>query len=424
MQALWHLVAVSLLLLLEPLECSNVYAQDIESQSIHPSNTQEQICLSLRVLALEANKVPLRREIEDLAGIGWLEGFVVDPDNRDVILIGRPAPKWPTLHMDDLVVNLRNIWKGEPYPYCSLDPNPEDVRKLNQIASRTGVVNSFDQMSRLFKQIKDAWGPQRVVVGGVPRNSRHAHVMIDADYHMKKLSQGLVELKGIRSCLDIVMEDAKRQINSSDRPPIPGMSMSRFWFHVGKGQPAYQESNGIVCLEKCSVVVLTEKQRSTANGALYDSAEDDPHANEFAQELSERFQEAATLVPQYAHLENLFRLNALLRAMHFRDAANQARLDVNFWLKDYRYNKDRPMPPSWSGLANSKEVRGRVTQGGQLYEYLLFPMVCGGVSMEINLDRRNFSWTKGDEMDRLRKLVIKSRPNLGALSWSIPSNSK
>lgn len=420
---LWYLLAIGLFLL-GLLGGSSVYVQAFEAQAVHPSRTQERVCLSLRVLALEAGKVPLRKEVEGLAGIGWLEGFVVDPDNRDVILIGRPTPKWPALHLDDFVVNLRNVWRGEPHPYCSLDPRPEDLRKLSQLASGARVVNSLDQIHGLFKQIKEAWGPQSVVVGGVPRNSRHAHVMVDADYHMKKVSQGLVELNGIRSCLEIVLEDARRQIDRTGRPPMLGMSMSRFWFHVGKGEPTYQESDGIVCLDRCSVVVLTEKQRSTADGTLYDSAEDDPHANAFAQELSERFQEVATLVPQYADLENLFRLSAVLRAMHFRNAANQARLDLGFWLKHYRYNEERAMPPSLSGLANSKEARGRLTQGGLLYEYVLFPMVCGGVSMEINLDKRRFGATQRDQMDKLCKLVIGSRPDPAALSWRLPSGSK
>jgi len=375
-------------------------------------------------MALEAGKVPLRKEVENLAGIGWLEGFVVDPDNRDVILIGRPMPNWPTLHIDDLVVNMRNVWNRKDHPYCSLDPRPEDVRKLNELASQAGIVTSVDQMHGFFNRLKEAWGSQTVVVGGVPRNSRHAHVMIDADYHMKKVSQGLVQVDGIRSCLGIVLDAAKRQVDKTGRVPPLGMSMSRFWFHVGKGEPTYQESKGIVCLEKCSVVVLTEKQRSTADGVLYDSGEDDPYANTFAQELSDRFQNAATIVPEYANLENLFRLSAVLRAMRLRDAANQARLDLGFWLKDYRYKRKSAMPPSLRGLANSKEARGEFTQGGFLYQYVLFPMACGGVSMEINLDEHRFAATKGEQMNQLRELVITSRPSPGALSWQLPSTSK
>lgn len=412
------------LVLLTSLGCISAVAQAIESQTDHPSTAHERICLSMRVLANEAKKEPLHKEVESLAFIGWLEGFVVDPDNRDVVLIGRRTPKWATLHIDDLVVNMRNVWNREAHPYCSLDPRPEDIRKLNELASRAGIVTTVDQMHRFFNRLKEAWGSQSVVVGGVPRNSRHAHVMIDADYHMKKVSQGLVQVDGIRSCLDIVLDEAKRQVDKTGRVPPLGMSMSRFWFHVGKGEPTYQESKGIVCLEKCSVVVLTEKQRSTVDGILYDSVEDDPYANAFAQELSDRFQKAATIAPEYANLENLFRLSAVLRAMHLRDAANQARLDLGLWLKHYRYKRESAMPPSLRGLANFKEARGEFTQGGLLYQYVLFPMACGGVSMEINLDEHRFATTKGEQMNELRGWVIRSRPSPGALSWQLPSTSK
>lgn len=248
--------------------------------------------------------------------------------------------------------------------------------------------------------------------------------MIDADYHMKKVSQGLVQVDGIRSCLDIVLDEAKRQVVMTGRIPPLGMSMSRFWFHVGKGEPTYQESKGIVCLEKCSVVVLTEKQRSSADGMLYDSGEDDPHANAFAQELSDRFQTAATIVAEYANLENLFRLSAVLRAMHLRDAVNQARLDLGFWLKEYKYRAESAMPTSLRGLANSKEARGEFTKGEFLYQYVLFPMACGGVSMEINLDEHRFATTKGEQIYQLRELAISSRPHPDVLSWQLPSTAE
>ncbi len=73
-------------------------------------------CLSLSILARESLRDPLPREVETLAGISWIEGFLVDADGRDVILVGRAMPDRPTLHLDDLVVVLRNIWNREPPP--------------------------------------------------------------------------------------------------------------------------------------------------------------------------------------------------------------------------------------------------------------------------------------------------------------------
>jgi hypothetical protein len=388
----------------------------------HPSKVEDRMCLSLRAVALEAQKGPLSQEANRMAGIGWLEGYVLDPENQDVILIGRRAPQWPSLHLDDLAVNLRNVWEQGAQPYCSLDPRPEDVLKVNHLASQAGVMSSVDQMHEFFARLKEAWGPQTVVVGGVPKNSRHAHVMIDADYHMKKLSQGLARVDGVSSCLDVELAEAKKSIGADGQTPALGMSMSRFWFHVGTGEPTYEESEGIVCLDKCSVVVLTEKQRATADGSLVDSGGDDPHAQAFARQLSERFEQAARAVREYADLENVFRLSALVRAMHLQNATRKAGVDVRFVLKDFVCQMESPMLPSMPGLANSKEAQGTLDKGGMMYQYVLFPMVCGGVSMEMPANRTQFKKTDSARLDQLRVAVLKSRPSRNALAWPVPKS--
>ncbi|OHB56976.1 MAG: hypothetical protein A2173_09260 [Planctomycetes bacterium RBG_13_44_8b] len=391
-----------------------------QAARIHPSSSEEKICLSLRVLSVEAEKKPLSDGVMTLAGIGWLEGFVIDPNNHDIILIGRFVPNWPTLYLDDLVVNMRNVWHRESYPYCSLDPRPQDVMNLNQLASRTGLVTSIEQMHEFFRQLGAAWGPQTVVVGGVPRTSRHAHIMIDADYHMKKLSQGLVEIPPIRSCLDIVIDDAKKRLNSTGQIPALGMSMSRFWFHIGRDEPTYQQSDEIICLEKCSVVVLTEKQRMAVDGTLSDDySQDDSHAGIFAQQLSEHFQQAAVQVSEYADLENLFRLNAILQAMRLYNAADQANLNLRFYLKEYVCQADSPMPDSLPGLANFKQAEEQFMQGSSLYQYILFPMSCGGVSMEITVSDKQFSKIDAARLNQLRRMVLQTRPTPDTLSWRL-----
>jgi len=413
-------IYTNLLLMLVWLLSFSANAVAGESARIHPSGSKEKICLSMRVLSIEAAKKPLSDKVMKLAGIGWLEGFVIDSNNHDIILIGRSVPNWPALRLDDLAVSIRNIWQGESYPYCSLDPRPQDIMNLNQLASGAGTVTSVEQMHEFFRKLQDAWGPQTVVVGGVPRNSRHAHIMIDADYHMKKLSQGLVEIPPIRSCLDIVIDDAKKSLNSTGQIPALGMSMSRFWFHIGKDEPAYQQADEIVCLEKCSVVVLTEKQRMAADGTLSDDySQDDSQAGLFAQQLSENFQQAAMQVPEYADLENIFRLNAVLQAMRLCDAADRANLNLHFYLKEYVCQADSPMPDSLPGLANFKQVEEQLNQGSFLYQYVLFPMACGGVSMEITVSDKQFTKTDATRLNQLRRTVLQARPTPDTLFWHL-----
>jgi len=385
----------------------------------HPATSRERICLSLRVLSVEAKASPNREVVRNLAGIGWVDAYVVDQNNRDVILVGRRSSAWPSLHLDDLVLAIRSTWGTGSYPYCSLDPRPEDVRKITQILSQSGAITSVSDMRRLFRRVKDTWGPQTVVVGGVPRNSGYAHVLIAADYHMKKLSQGLVQVESIPSCIDIVLADARRSAEQSGRISPMGLSTSRFWFHVGKGEPTYQESEDIVCLDKCSVVVLTEKQRAAADGTLFDAGADDPNAKAFADALSGHLDHAACAVPEYADLINLYRLGALVEAMRLRNAPDKAGLDLKFYLRDFAYQMESPMPVSKPGLANSEEVTGNLTRGGLLYQYVLCPIVCGGVSMDMPITSAQFRKTQFPNLNRLRQATLASRPRHDALFWLI-----
>jgi hypothetical protein len=388
-------------------------------RSFDPARAGARICLSLRVLASDARLDPQKVQVREMAGIGWLEGYVIDPENRDIILIGRRHPNWPYIHLDDLVAGMRNVWGNKPDPYCSLDPRPEDVKKLNQVSAEMTRAKGENQKQDVLRRFKKAVGLQMVVVGGVPRNSRHAHIMIDADYHMKKLSKDLASIPGIPSCLDINLQNAEQAIRKGKNPDM-GLSMSRFWFHVAGDDPVFQEADGIVWLDRCSVVVLTERQRAGSDGVLYDSGEDDPVSQAFAGNLTKRFREASHKVPVYAQLENLFRLNALFRAMYFRNAVNAAKLDIRFLLERYAYQAEYKMPDFLEGLANAKELRGRERKGNRIEEYILYSIACGGVSMEMPVKQDRFVKTAETPLDRIRNAILSSRPTQDTLTWILP----
>lgn len=391
---------------------------------VAPASAGERINLSLRVLALEARQRPEQPDVATLAGISRLEGYVIVPEDGDVILMGERLVGRPTLHLDDLAVNIRNAWSAEPQPYCSLDPRPQDVLALNRLLSSGEVMTSVADMENYFARLKEGWGPQMVVVGGVPPDSRHAHVMIDADYHMKKLSQGLAHVDGVPSCIDLYIRDAENDIRRGDRSPGSGMSMSRFWFHLAKGAPSFQANNAqtIVCLENCAVVVLTEAQRAAADGSLFDSGGDDPQAKAFASELSAHLEKAARQVTEYAELDNLFRLNVLVQAMNNQSAPEKAGLDLDFFMREYECRMKKPMPPSLPGLANSRTARVSFTPGNSTREYILFPMVCGGVSMESDASAE-FGRAHAPQLEHLRQAVLASRPNRDTLCWPLPDSA-
>ena len=375
--------------------CGPLQAADSKRYDL-PSGT-ERVCLSLRVLERRADNAVflhtrLPQDVASLGGIGYLEGYYVDPAGQgDLVLIGRRS-KRPALHLDDLIANLRNISVADKYPLCSLDPIPENVRRLQNLLATA----SFTSARSAAESIRQTMGPQRVVVDGVPRNSRHAHIMVDADYHMKKVSQGQIRLSGVISYLELVLRKAA----------AGGSSMARFWFHVARNAPLFEEEDDTVWLEKCRVVLLTEKQVATSSGMLHDVQDDDPNATAFADAMSKELPELTKTVPVYAKLVNLYRLRALLLAMRTRGAFKAAHLNTDRFLRRYKPYCDKTMPDSLPALANHRSSRSGHAA-----------VVCGGVGMDMSVVEQSFRKSSGVFLSRLRREALRRRPSRNAMTW-------
>ena len=384
----------------------------------------QRIGLSLRILMQEARNAldagqSIPADLNHMMGMSWLEGFVLDEMNEDIILVGRIQSERQPLHLDDVVVTLRNIWHREPYPYCSLDPRPKDVMRLQRVLSEGPAGEDFESLKAYVSRAEKAWGPQQVVLGGVPRNSRHAHVLIDADYHMKRISQSLAQMDGVTSSMDRAIKRFQQAIESGESSAMStGSSMSRFWFHVKAGDPTFRESGGIVLLNNCAINVLTERQKATKTGELFDSGEEDSDALAFAREISEHLEIGAT-EPVFQDLENLYRLHALMKAMYARGSVARANLDLEFFLKRYRYQEERPMRPYRDGLTNSEAIQARVAGNGYIREYLFLPLVVGGASMKMTVSPDKFDPDLTKTLERLRIAVVTERPHRDALYWLI-----
>ena len=376
--------------------------------------------LSLRVLSEKAqaniNKgIPLDSEITGLGGMTHLEGYVVDKENQDVVLIGM-SDMGTSMHLDDLVVNIRSIWNPTMAPYCSLEPQPGDVASVHEIATGQQDLETLEDWRRVVKQVEDHWGPQSVEIRGVPRASRHAHMMIEADYHMKKVSLGLADFTGISSYLDRHISAMEALLRSGEDSAGSSVSMVRFWFHTRQGFPTFGEEEDIVFLEACPMDVLTEKQNADPGGALSDSDQDDLHAVSFAREFSQLLDSSAQDVDAYAQLKNLFEIKAVLEAMKYCNAVADAGLDLGFYLSEYHYLAETPLPETFPGLVNHKEVHLDVQRQGRTYACSFIPMTWGGVNMEMGISRGSFR--RDNRLKRLLKNVMNARPSAQTISWT------
>jgi hypothetical protein len=133
--------------------------------------------------------------------------------------------------------------------------------------------------------------------------------------------------------------------------------------------------------------------------------------------MSRQFAALTRLVPVYADLENLFRLRALLLAAKFRRALQKVRLGFDSYLARFAYRGESAMPSSLPALASYRTWSRRVGQGIAYY----FPIVCGGVGMDMAVRETSFRSAPGASLSNLRKAIFASRPSPDALSWVLPS---
>jgi hypothetical protein len=374
----------------------------------------EYSCISLRNLSAYVKASVdggrgIPGSVKALQGFSRIDGYCINPVDSDVILFGKCDRSRPAYDIYDLVICYQCIYGQQVFPYCSLDPQPENIKRCNRLRLQPDATEGA-----VKKAFADAMGDQKVVIGGVPRNSRIAATMIEADYYMKKLSLGIARIQGIKSYLDYVMQGAKgRQAQST-------ANHVRFWFHIRNADsvcyPRYDYSSGIVRIRECPVVVLSEQQVADRNGVLADTRERDPAADTFAHEMSASFPRLVEKVRSFAMLENYYRLAAVVTAIRTRTAAARPYESLYSSVENAGALPGRPLPDYLPCVANAKSFwkwMPAAYGGSQLMTSMYG--VCGGVDMGITIASANYS--QSPRLATYRNGMLSQKPVASAMFW-------
>lgn len=163
-------------------------------------------------------------------GIERIHGFVLDPENEDIFLVGASA-KFPEdcIDIDSLIVGLKTVWAEGSTPAVSLEPLPDAIA-----------------------------GPQYVRVFGMPQDTTFAKIMLDADYLMKRITFGdlEVDVAGFRSLKDLLA--GQRQSSSAARSWFYPMALGADGIHISSTERSV--------LFETEVQLLTEEVRIVASG--------------------------------------------------------------------------------------------------------------------------------------------------------------
>lgn len=343
--------------------------------------------------------------LKRLGGMTRLDGFVADPANRDVILWGQKEKGGVPLNFDDFVIALRAAtgrYIGKPgqpgynlAPAISIDADPAVFKRLGELS--TSGPDYDGEYARICAS------PQKVRVDGMPRHTRVAYTLVDADYRMKQVGQGTMKLPLASPFPSHHELDLQLSAALGDRGAASRTAKStRFWFTPGQFNYQIAPDGGTGFLETAQVVLRDEDQRNTGQ-ALVASGSTDPIARAFTCAWTERMEEVYGAEPIWRDMNNIFRHFAVARILEQRRVLERARFDTQLLLDTYTPEPVK-LPETLPGLGFVDR------QSGQMWS------LCGGVSL--GFDPTTLGGREQVTPDAVRR-VVAQRPAAGALDWNV-----
>jgi hypothetical protein len=251
-----------------------------------------------------------------------------------------------------------------------------------------GDQNAQGQWCKICQQ------PQDVRVLGLPFDSRFGRIMVDADYHMKRLVNGSDDLHidGFKSLT---------KLRENERSASNQVDMNRFWFLPGDN--SYVEDKGIVLIKNSDVRLETEEEFLSNTNKIQGRGHPDPLAKEFAETFTEKYAQIAQRNPIYKELEGLFRFVSLAQLLKYKNAPTKAGLNIDYLLNGFPEKKTH-VDRTLGGL--SYVGKGGYTQ-----------MTCGGVSIDIGISAKNISWDSTEQLLEMKQTILATRPSIDTLFW-------
>ena len=329
-----------------------------------------------------------------LAGLFEIQYVFVYPESNDVIIAG-PAASWrddengravtatgrPVLLLDDLVCLLQNAQRHQGKFGCSIDPKRENLAATKAFLARPTGTLKPSQTRRWVNQIRKTLGLQNIHVYGIDAGSHAAHVIVEADYHMKLVGMGL----------EPSVDRLESYLDSIDRHSIPqSMDVLRWWFTL-KPDGLVRNQDGTAFEFAAQVVRLQcENEQLSRDGTRSRTGSSSELNQQFAHQFTQQFDQLRRRYPLYAQLDNIFRM-ALVAGLIQSSQVN-AQVD---WRADWFVKAVRPVlavaPAEVESIVNHRVIDRRHVVVG----------VSGGVTLNVAHYVRDLKTTQQDSLDAL-----------------------
>jgi hypothetical protein len=279
------------------------------------------------IAAYQKSGTPLPDEIRYLAGLQRVHYVFVVPELHDIVLAG-PAEGWtinnvgdvvgrfngqPVLQLDDLLVALRSADAARNGGIsCSINPRADGVKAFQNFAS---TLRAGDDLQATMREIEQLLGPQQISVTGVPDSSRFAHVLVAADYQMKRLGMGFdpSPVHGLRSYLDMVKTGSR-----------PTNMMPRWWM-AANYEPLAKDPDGLAWeLRGQGVQCMAEEDYISASGQAHATGKANPVARKWADQMTAKFNDLSDHLAIFRELRNCMDLAVVASLMERENMADKA----------------------------------------------------------------------------------------------------
>ncbi|MDW8038273.1 MAG: hypothetical protein RMI90_09555, partial [Thermoguttaceae bacterium] len=313
---------------------------------------------------------------KQLGGITDPLAIVFDEQTKDLVLVGRKDFQSPSLSIEDFIVALRAIMVHHQWPLVSIDKDE----------------NSY-QTKR-----------QKVRYEGGIEDTAFGNVLLQADVVLKKIGLGEINAQvwGVSSYFDLLCGEVKEK-------QTRGNIRATFWFVGASAHPSgFAAREGTMLLEDGQLVVRVavrmgfQETHSPKPESGQDSA-----AAQFAEHLSNKYDDLAQQFPILQRLRTLYKMVALAAGIYDqKNRYSSFQPDLSFWLQ--KYSLTSTLTPREYPLVEKTrdvEIPGKTIlvslDGGVELRPLLLELEDGSISA-------------------FRDVVVKCRPNPSALVWRVP----
>ena len=304
-------------------------------QDISKSTSMRMISLrGLEEAISEAHRTgkQLPAEVQYMAGLQRVEFVILSPETNDIILAG-PAEGWkvsadgsivgvttnrPVIHLEDFLVAMRSVDAANQGSgiSVSIDPTQEGTQRLTQFYAELSKRREFNPSMK--GDIEQVMGDQQIRLTGVPQDSRFAHVLVAADYKMKRIAMGLEAspIKSLPSFLDIAVKGKAKTVRMAPR----------FWMECNY-QPLAKSENGHVWQLR-GQGVKTQCEETVISRDGKQKVKPNRFATKWSDLMTKHFDELAAADATFGELRNVMDLSVVGALMKQQQMTKAVSLDI------------------------------------------------------------------------------------------------